>query len=135
LDIDVRLLFSTPLLALACCALGLAGLLLWQIASAAGSPAGASLDGYALAFWLAASISLACFWLVNALRLVRVLGSPPNRFTRVGAFATAGLGALLAGLSPAYPALEWGLLAVSATCFTAFAVLRYGRRVLERPGG
>ena len=128
------MLLSTPLWILAFCALAVTGLLVWQIAGAAGAPAGSSLDRYALAFWVTASLALATFWLVNALRFVGLVTSPPNRFTRLGSLGTATLGALLAGVSPAFPALELALLAVSATCFTAFAVLRYGRRALGPPG-
>ena len=120
----MRALLAGPPLSLSAFALCAAALLAERlVAELAGDAAGRALLP-TLCFWIAVAGGFGLFWLVNALRLAGLVDSPANRLTALGALATAGLGAILAGADLAGGLGEALALALSAACFATAFLLR-----------
>jgi hypothetical protein len=125
-----RALLSCPPLALATFALTCAGLLFERLLAGVALASDPHTVIAPLAFWIALSAAFGAFWLVNALRLAGLLGSPPNRLTSAGAFATAALGAILAPVELGGVAADALVIALSSACFATFFLLHVVLRQL-----
>jgi len=122
--VAMRALLSSPPLALAAFAFSTAALLGERLLLAAGR--GASEEPWIapLLFWIGVSSAFGAFWLASALGLAGLRAWSPGRLTSLGAFATAGLGAILARIELGDPHVDVFALGVSATCFATFFLLR-----------
>ena len=128
----MRALLACPPLALAAFAFTAAALLGEQLLRALGHGAGAE-PVIALLIPIAFACAFGAFWLVGSLRLAGLSEWPPGRRSgAVGAFATAGLGAILAPLELGRPAADAFALALSAMCFATFFLLHLAPRGLDR---
>jgi hypothetical protein len=122
----VAALLSMPPLALAAFAFTTAALLAEEILRTVGL--GGSAELAPLFFWLGVSGSLGVFWLAGALGLAGLRVWPAGRLASLGAFATLGLGAILARVDHGDPLVDGLALGVSATCFATFFLLRLSRQ-------
>jgi hypothetical protein len=125
----VRALLACPPLALAAFALSTAALLGERLLAALGRGAAGAPEIPTLVFWIGLASAFGAFWLVGALRLAGLLGSATSRLGAFGAFATAGLGAILAPLELGRPAADALAVALSAACFATFFLLHVPLRL------
>jgi hypothetical protein len=127
----MRALLACPPLALAAFALSTAALLGERLLAVLGRSAAAE-PVIALLLSIGLAGAFGAFWLVGSLRLAGLVDTPAGRGGAVGAFATAGLGAILAPLELGHPAGDALALALSAACFATFFLLRLAPGRLDR---
>src|SRR5262245_11147442 len=127
----MRALLASPPLALSAFAFSTAALLGEQLLRSLGHDPGAG-PLIALLVPIAFACAFGAFWLMGSLRLAGLVEWPAGRSGAIGAFATAGVGAILAPLELGRPAADALALAVSAACFATFFLLHLTPRRLDR---
>jgi hypothetical protein len=119
----VRALLACPPLALSAFAFATAALLGERLLAAVGGGGPAEPLIAPLLFWSGLASAFGAFWLLASLRLAGLRATPAGRLGAIGAFATAGLGAILAPLELGRPAADALAVALSAACFATFFLL------------
>jgi hypothetical protein len=122
--VATRALLSSPPLALAAFAFASAALLGEEFLVAFLRDGAVQPWVAPLPFWIGVAGVFGAFWLTAAASLAGLRSWSPRRLASLGAFATAGLGAILARVEVGDPRADALALGVSATCFATFFLLR-----------